>query len=121
MAENKEYYRDNLLLKRPGVQYEFDQTQIDEYVKCSKDPIYFIRNYVKIISLDDGLILFDMHEYQEEMVNTFHNNRFSIVRIGRQSGKCLSSKSMTCIRNKKTGEIKNISIGEFYDKIKALE
>jgi len=121
MAENKDYYRDNLLLKRPGVQYEFEQWQIDEYVKCSKDPIYFIRNYVKIISLDDGLILFNMHEYQEEMVNTFHNNRFSIVRIGRQSGKCLSSKSMTCIRNKKTGEIKNISIGEFYDKIKALE
>lgn len=91
MAEYKDFYRDNPLLKRVGVQYEFEQWQLDEYLKCSQDPIYFIRNYVKIISLDEGLILFDMHDYQEEMVNAFHNNRFSIVRIGRQSGKTTTS------------------------------
>ena len=91
MAENKDYYRDNPLLKRPGVQYEFTDEQFQEFQKCAEDPIYFIRNYVKIISLDEGLILFDMHEYQEEMVTTFHENRFSIVRIGRQSGKTTTS------------------------------
>jgi hypothetical protein len=87
----KAYYRDNLLLKRVGVQYQFEKWQIDEYIKCSTDPKYFIKTYVKIISLDRGLILFDMHDYQEEMVDAFHNNRFSIVRIGRQSGKTTTS------------------------------
>lgn len=111
----KAYYRDNLLLKRVGVQYQFEKWQIDEYIKCSTDPKYFIKTYVKIISLDRGLILFDMHDYQEEMVDAFHNNRFSIVRIGRQSGKCLSINTNIKIRNKKTGEIKNISVGEFYE------
>lgn len=87
----KEYYRDNISLKRPGIQYEFTQEQLEEYIKCSEDPIYFIRNYVKIISLDQGIILFDMHDYQEEMVRAFHENRFTIVRIGRQSGKTTTS------------------------------
>jgi len=114
----KEYYRDNISLKRPGIQYEFTQEQLEEYIKCSEDPIYFIRNYVKIISLDQGIILFDMHDYQEEMVRAFHENRFTIVRIGRQSGKCLSYKSMTYVKNKKTGEVLQISIGDFFEKIK---
>lgn len=88
---DKDYYRDNISLKRPGVQYEFTKDQLDEYLKCAEDPIYFIRNYVKIISLDQGIILFDMHDYQEEMVRAFHENRFTIVRIGRQSGKTTTS------------------------------
>lgn len=87
----KQHYRDNLLLKRVGVQYEFSKEELEEYFKCSKDPIYFIRKYVKIISLDEGIIYFNMHDYQEEMVNAFHNNRFTIVRIGRQSGKTTTS------------------------------
>lgn len=91
MAELKSTYRDNLLLKRVGVSYDFEQWQLEEITKCSEDPIYFIRNYVKIISLDDGIIYFNMHDYQEEMVDAFHNNRFSIVRIGRQSGKTTTS------------------------------
>jgi hypothetical protein len=91
MADLKATYRDNLLLKRVGVSYDFEQWQLEEITKCSEDPIYFIRNYVKIISLDEGIIYFNMHDYQEEMVHAFHNNRFSIVRIGRQSGKTTTS------------------------------
>ena len=85
---DKLYYRDNPSLRREGIKnWEFEDWQEEEFAKCIVDPIYFIRNYVKIINVDEGLVLFDMHDYQEEMVNAFHNNRFSIVRIGRQSGK----------------------------------
>lgn len=117
MAE-KEYYRDNINLKRPGVQYEFTKEQIDEYLKCAEDPVHFVKNYMKIISLDRGIVLFDMYPFQEKMVKTFHENKYTICRIGRQSGKCLSYKSMTCVKNKKTGEILEISIGDFFEKIK---
>jgi hypothetical protein len=90
--EGKLYYRDNPNLRRNGItNWEYEDWQKDEMRKCILDPIYFIRNYVKIINLDEGLVLFDMHDYQEEMVNAFHNNRFSIVRIGRQSGKTTTS------------------------------
>ena len=90
--EGKLYYRDNPNLRRNGIDnWEYEQWQKDEIKKCIQDPIYFIRNYVKIINLDEGLVLFDMHDYQEEMVRAFHENRFSIVRIGRQSGKTTTS------------------------------
>lgn len=118
MAEEKIHYRDNPTLKKPGVQYEFTKEQIEEYIKCSQDPIYFVKNYMKIISLDKGITLFDMYPFQEKMIDTFHNNRFSICKIGRQSGKCLSYKSMTYVRNKKTGEVLEIPIGDFFEKSK---
>ena len=113
--DGKSYYRDNINLKRLGVKYEFEQWQLDEIDKCAEDPIYFIRNYMKIISLDEGLVYFDMHDYQEEMVNAFKDNRFTIVRIGRQSGKCLELNTNIRVKSKITGEIKTISIGEFYE------
>ena len=52
-----------------------------------KDPIYFIQKYVRIISLDEGLISFKLYDFQKEMVGTFHNNRFTICKLPRQSGK----------------------------------
>lgn len=115
MAIEKDFYRDNPSLKRVGVHHEFEQWQKEELLKCKEDPIYFIRNYVKIISLDEGIILFNMHDYQEEMVRAFHENRFSIVRIGRQSGKCLKNKTILKLRNKKTNQIQDVTIGEFYE------
>jgi hypothetical protein len=52
-----------------------------------KDPIYFIRTYIRIVSLDEGLVPFEMYDFQKEMVGTFHNNRFTICKLPRQSGK----------------------------------
>lgn len=115
---NKEHYRDNLTLKRPNIQIEFTKDQIEEYTKCSKDPVYFIKNYIKIISLDHGLVNLELYPFQEKMVRSFHENRFTICKIGRQSGKCAESNTEIKIRNKTTGEEKEISIGDFFEKIK---
>ena len=82
-----EAYLSNPNLKKVGVDIEFTQEQIEEYVKCAKDPIYFIRQFVKIIHVDHGLIPLDLYEYQERMVSTFNNNRFVITKMPRQSGK----------------------------------
>lgn len=73
--------------KRSGVEVEYTPEQASEYIKCMKDPVYFIRNYVKIISLDKGVIPFEVWDWQEDLVNDFLNNRFVITKIGRQSGK----------------------------------
>jgi len=82
-----ESYRANPLLKRCGVQIEFTQEQIEEYLKCSQDPIYFIENYVKIIHVDRGVIPFKLYDFQREMIRTVDANRRVVGRIGRQSGK----------------------------------
>jgi hypothetical protein len=85
MAE--EYYLGNPLLKKANTKIEFTEEQVIEWIKCAQDPVYFARNYIKIVTLDHGLSKFDMYPFQEKMIDTFHNNRFSICKLPRQSGK----------------------------------
>jgi|TARA_R110002073_G_scaffold26607_9_gene87113 hypothetical protein len=80
-------YLGNPNLKKANVQQSWTKKQLQEYSDCMEDPIYFIQNYVKIISLDEGLVPFDMYSFQKEMVGTFHSNRFTICKLPRQSGK----------------------------------
>ena len=80
-------YLGNPNLKRANVQQSWTKKQLQEYAKCMEDPLYFIQNYVKIVSLDEGLIPFKMYPFQKDMVGTFHSNRFTICKLPRQSGK----------------------------------
>ena len=57
--DTKIAYRDNPLLKRIGVEHKYTEEQVQEYIKCSKDPVYFCMNYIKIVNVDDGLINFN--------------------------------------------------------------
>lgn len=80
-------YNGNASLKRLGVEISYTEEQVAEIVKCSEDPIYFIRSYVKIVNVDKGLVPFEMWSFQENMVKEFHENRFSICKMPRQVGK----------------------------------
>jgi len=82
-----ESYLGNPNLFKANTKIEYTQEQIQEIAKCMEDPIYFIKNYIKIVNIDDGLVPFNMYGFQERMVDTFHNNRFSICKLPRQSGK----------------------------------
>jgi hypothetical protein len=87
LSNKSNKYLGNANLKASGVQVNFSPEQIEEYVKCSQDPLYFIKNYVKIVSLDKGLVPFEPYEYQERMIRTIHENRFVIGKLPRQTGK----------------------------------
>ena len=80
-------YLGNPLLKKANTPIEFTQDQILEFVKCKEDPVYFAKNYVKIVTLDKGLQPFQMYPFQEKLVNNFHNHRFNICKMPRQTGK----------------------------------
>ena len=82
-----ETYLGNPNLKKANVQQEWTKKELIEYQRCMEDPLYFIQNYVKIVSLDEGLVPFKMYDFQKEMVGTFHNNRFTICKLPRQTGK----------------------------------
>ena len=84
-------YLGNPQVKRDGIVTQWTEHQVREYAKCMKDPVYFAKNYAKVISLDRGLVSFDLYPYQEKMFKHFNDNRFSIVLACRQSGKSISS------------------------------
>ena len=84
---NDATYLGNPNLKKANVQQEWTKKQLQEYARCMEDPLYFIQTYVRIVSLDEGLIPFKMYPFQKEMVGTFHKNRFTICKLPRQSGK----------------------------------
>ena len=86
-----EGYLGNINVKRAGVESEWTEEQILEYQKCMENPIHFIENYIKIISLDEGLVSFNLYDYQEELITHFDENRFSVVLACRQSGKSITA------------------------------
>ena len=85
--QNENHYLGNPLLKKSNVPVNWTKDNILEYQKCMEDPIYFIKNYIKIVSLDDGLVPFRLYDFQEKIVETIHNDRFTICKMPRQSGK----------------------------------
>jgi hypothetical protein len=91
MTQNiKTTYLGNPQIKRDNVRQSYTQKEMDEYIKCSKDPVYFCANYVKVIHLDRGLVPFKLYPYQKKMFETYLKNRFNITLACRQSGKSIS-------------------------------
>jgi hypothetical protein len=90
MSDN--IYLGNPNLKKANTPHEFTEEQVIEFIRCKNDPVYFTRNYIKIVSLDHGLVNFDMYPFQEKLIENFHNNRFNICKMPRQTGK-----STTCV------------------------
>jgi hypothetical protein len=84
-------YMGNPLVKRDNLEQSFTPEEVQEYMKCMRDPIYFAETYIKVISLDEGLVDFKPYPYQREMFKNFQENRFNIVLACRQSGKSISS------------------------------
>jgi len=91
MLKQKESYLGNPNVKRDGVLQQWTPDLLQEYKKCMDSPVYFVENYVKVISLDDGMVPFVLYPYQRDMFKQFQENRFNVVLACRQSGKSISA------------------------------
>ncbi len=89
--KNFKSYNGNPNLKKSGVAIEWTPDMVQEYMKCSADPIYFIETYMKIINVDEGLVNFNMYGYQKKMVDSMATNRQTIIATARQAGKSTST------------------------------
>jgi hypothetical protein len=94
------FYNGNENIKKSGIPQKYTQEEIDEYQKCAEDVIYFIKNYVTIVTLDYGKRKFDLRDYQERMIQTYDANRFTICTTSRQIGKCVTDETLINICEK---------------------
>ena len=90
---NDNVYLGNPNLKKANTPHEFTEEQVIEFVKCKEDPVYFAKKYIKIVSLDEGLTQFHPYDFQEKLIRNFHENRFNICKMPRQTGKSTTSVS----------------------------
>jgi hypothetical protein len=91
LQNQNENYLGNVNVKRDGILQEWTQESVLEYAQCMKDPIYFAEKYCKVISLDQGLVPFNLYPYQRKMFQQFQENRFNVILACRQSGKSISA------------------------------
>ena len=87
MASKTEIYLGNPNLKKAGTEIQFTKEQVEEWIKCKQDPLYFAMKYMQIINLDEGLVPFEMYDFQQKILMDFHENRFNIAKLPRQTGK----------------------------------
>lgn len=110
-------YKKDTTLRGAFIDFPYTEEQILEIKKCSEDIFYFIQNYVSILTLEDGLQLFEPFQYQKNMLKLMDENRFTIFTTSRQAGKCIHPSTEITVRNRKTGLIERLTIKEFYDNV----
>lgn len=85
---------ETVLVKRPHKREKFTEEQIREFMKCADPvtgPAYFMSHYFYIQHPTKGRLLYQPFEYQERLIETYHNYRFSISLMPRQTGKSTSA------------------------------
>ncbi len=80
-------YNGNTAVKVAGEQHQYTLEEIKDFQKCMTDPSYFINNFVKIVNIDKGVIPFKTYEFQDRIIKAITDNRFTICKLFRQSGK----------------------------------
>lgn len=83
----KQVKHNNNGVRKHNIKVKYSDLQIAEWIKCAKDPIYFIKKYCYIISLDEGLIKFKLRKYQTKLIRNFQKHRLNIPMQSRQTGK----------------------------------
>lgn len=82
--EESDYYFGNPNLARAGTKHEYTQEQILEFKRCIDDIAYFVKTYMKIINVDQGLMLFNLFPYQERFLRDIQSHRNVIALMSRQ-------------------------------------
>jgi hypothetical protein len=117
MSKQEKGYNGNPNLPQNNRKRPFTQWELEEFIKCKNDPVYFAKNYIKIVTLDRGLETINLYDYQEEILGAYPDNLKLCLNQSRQSGKCVSHLSEITIRNKRTGEVTVTTIGDFHSLI----
>jgi hypothetical protein len=89
MSQRKKVYKGNPNLKATNIQQGFTKEQIEERIRCAQDPVHFIENYIKIVTLDEDEPekYMEMYDFQRDIIRKYHTERFCIVKASRQIGK----------------------------------
>lgn len=114
--------QDYSLIKKPHQAQSWTEHQISELAQCMDPvtgPMHFMSNYFFIQHPVKGKIQYQPFEYQSRLLEVYHNHRFSIALLPRQSGKCVGGDINISVRNKHTGKIYELPAKLFHEYVRA--
>jgi len=79
----------NTKLLKPNLLYKRTQEEMDDYIRCKLDPVYFATKC--FLMTPEGLKPCTLRDYQEDYLRHLQNNRFSIWLACRQAGKSVTT------------------------------
>ena len=91
------FYMKNTKLLKPELVYKRTKEEIDDYIKCKQDPVYFASKCY-LMSAEGGLMQCKLRDYQIDYLRHLQKNNFSIFLSCRQSGKSFSLLSKIFIK-----------------------
>jgi len=107
-------YLGNPNLPTEHAEFEYTEEQVKEIAKCSKDILHFANGYFYIVTADEGKKKIELYKTQKRVLAAAQKYRYMIVLQPRQTAKCCLGSTIIKIKNKKTGEIKEITLEELY-------
>lgn len=106
------WFQNEVGVRRAGLTFRMTDDEIQEYIKCKLDISYFAEKYCRIKTEDGSVQNIKLRDYQEDVLNLYTKNRFSILCASRQVGKCFSFNTIVSL---KIDEIEfDVRIGKLY-------
>lgn len=84
------FYENNTKLLKGDLVFQRTQEEIDEWIRCKNDIIYFVEKYCKLMT-PEGIQHVTLRDYQVDYLRHLENNRLSIMLSARQAGKTTTS------------------------------
>ena len=81
---------ESVLVKKAHTPTIYSDQQLEEFAECANmdtGPAYFLNNFFYIQHPVRGKMPMQLFDYQKRLINTYHNYRFSISMLPRQTGK----------------------------------
>ena len=92
--QNSPFKENDILLKRANLPFEYTREEIEELKKCKADPMYFALNFAFIRTHKGDMVVKDaggLRDFQEQIIQNMHNNKFNILMASRQIGKTVTT------------------------------
>lgn len=84
------WWKNEIGIRKSGLSFSYTKEEMTEYYKCAVDIHYFAENYCKIKTEDGKILNIKLRDYQEDILDLYMDNRFSVLAGSRQIGKCIS-------------------------------
>jgi len=89
-ASDHPFYEGDPNYKKGNIVYEYTDMEYEEVKKCAKDIIHFANTYCQVMT-DEGYMKIKLRPYQERVLKSYQDNRWSIFVAPRQIGKTITS------------------------------